>query len=63
MSTESVILRFRMVSEKLRAAETSGPDGDMDKYINGIVADAYDIVCNALEEDIRQSQRYHQEPT
>jgi hypothetical protein len=63
MSVERVIARYRAEAARLRARKGVGRDAGMDEYFWTQKALAYDEVCNALEEDARQSGRVHQDRT
>lgn len=63
MTVERVINQYRATAKALREAKTSGKDGQMDRHFNNAYADIWDAAADILEEEIRQDNRYHQEPT
>lgn len=63
MSLERFIARYRAESQRLLDKKGVGRDGDMDEYINSVKAGGMNYILTALEEEIRQSSRVHQDRT
>lgn len=62
MSTEQVIRRYRARAKKMRENSVT-LDSPMLQEMILAQASAWDEYSDALEDDVRQSNRYHQEPT
>lgn len=63
MSVENVISTYRARAIQLRQIRGVGYDAGMDEHFNEQYALIWDAAADILEEDIRQSNRVHQDKT